>query len=352
MESEGRAHTGVGSKFHGFRVKTRRSRLISIPLGLGLLGIAFAQPAVLPRREITLTAQAVPLNTAGPNTVEAGALRYLGGLWLRSEDRGFGGLSGLIAEENQGVVEIVAVTDQGGRFTARLGVEAGQLRGVLSATIEPLRDLYGVPVSGKSWGDAESITRLPDGRVLVGFERRHRIWTYGPEFEGPATTFATPPALLSASSNGGLESIAAWPDGRILAITERLKTPAGQTAAFLFTKGAWTTLEWKASAKGFEPSDATVLPGGDLLVLERFWSPLAPMDPRSRILRVKGASVVAGATLEGELVAELKAPLIAGNFEGITAFKGPRGVTRLLLVSDNNFSALQRTLLLLFELRD
>src|SRR5204863_7270405 len=113
----------------------------------------------------------------------------------------------------------------------------------------------------------------------------------------------------------GLESIANWPDGRILTITEQMKAQDGNTAAFLWSEGKWTTLEWKPSSPGFDPSDATVLPDGDLLVLERYWAALAPLSLSSRVMRVKGGTVKPGAVLQGELLAELKAPLIAEHLE-------------------------------------
>lgn len=339
-------------KVQGFLPKTLRGRVLVGAAGLLILGLAVAQPTIRPRREITLTAQSVPLSASDPKLDYVGGLRFLGGLWLRSKDEEFGGLSGLSAETMDGELRLVAITDEGDKLAGRVLFEEDRLSGVNAATIEPLLTLEGRPIVGKLWGDAESVTGLPDGTVLVGFEHHHRIWAYRKGLTGPATIFATPPALDRAPSNGGLESLASWPDGRVLAITEQMKTDHGNFAAFLFQGGAWTPVEWTGSAPGFEPSDATVLPNGDLLVLERLWSALAPTDLRSRIMRVKGNSVKPGAILQGELLAELKAPLVTENFEGITAFRDASGATRLLLVSDDNFNDVQRTLLLSFEIAE
>ncbi len=325
---------------------------MGLALALGLIGLAFAQPAPRPRREITLTAQSVPLSTTDPKVDRAGSLRFAGGLALRSEDPGFGGLSGLSVEAKDGGWRILAITDQGDKFSGRLVLDGSRLRGVEQAVIEPLVDLDGKPVAGKSAGDAESITRLSDGRVLIGFERRHRIWAYGPELTGPARAFETPKELADAPSNGGLESLVNWPAGRILAITEKLETKDGHILGFLFQGGTWAKVEWTPSAAGFEPSDATVLPDGDLLVLERYWSARSPLRLSSRIMRIKGDGVRPGATLRGEMMAELTAPLTAENFEGITSFTNAQGRTQLLIVSDDNFNGVQRTLLFSFELPD
>jgi hypothetical protein len=322
--------------------------LAGLAVGLLVIGLAVAQPMVRPRREITLTARAVPLSVNEPSLDRVGGLRFSGGLWLTSDDKGFGGLSGLSLEEKQGEIRLLSITDVGDKFTGRLVFQKDLLSGVDQAVLEPLTDVQGAPIAGKSWGDAESVSRLPDGRVLVGFEQHHRIWAYGPGLTAPAHAFETPEALQKAPSNGGLESIANWPDGRILAITEQMKTEDGNLAAFLQQGGQWSALEWTPSASGFEPSEATVLPDGDLLVLERYWSALTPLDPRSRIMRVKGDSVKPGAILKGELVAQLRAPLTEDNFEGMAAYRDGSGTTHLFIVSDDNFNQAQRTLLLSF----
>lgn len=339
-------------KVQGFLPKTVWARLVWGAAGILFLSLAFAQPAVRPRREITLTAQTVPLATAEPNLDRVGGLRFLGGLWLKSLDHAFGGVSGLVAEEKDGELRIIAVTDQGDRIGGRVVFRNDRLAGVDLATIEPLVNPEDRPLAGKILGDAESLARLDDGRILVGFERRHRIWAYGKGLTGPAKIFQPPRGLLDAPANGGIESLAYFSDGRVLAIAERMKTGKGNFAAFLLQGGAWTPIEWAGSAPGFEPSDATVLPGGDLLVLERSWSALAPMDMRSRVMRVKGDSVKPGAVLQGEVLAELRAPLTTENFEGIATFRAPSGATRLLLVSDDNFNRTQRTLLLSFEIME
>ncbi|MBK5256867.1 MAG: esterase-like activity of phytase family protein [Vicinamibacteria bacterium] len=347
-----KAGSDFASRVQGFLPERDLERVIGLALALGLLGLAFAETAPKSGREITLTAQSVPLSMADPAADQVGALRFLGGVALRSEDPGFGGLSGLAVQPSPGGWRVLAITDQGDKFTGRLVFEGARLRGIDQAAIEPLVDLEGKMVEGKLTGDAESITRLPDGRVLIGFERRHRIWAYGPDLTGPAQAFETPGSLSGAPPNGGLESLANWPDGRVLAISERMATRSGHIQGFLRQGRDWAKIEWTPSAPGFEPSDATVLPNGDLLVLERYWSAKSPTSISSRIIRVNGDQVRPETTLSGSVIAELKAPFIAENFEGITTFTNAQGKTEILLLSDDNFSGLQRTLLLSFEIRD
>lgn len=349
----GSAKSGQPSRMRqvqGLLLGTLWGRLFCAALGLGLLGLAIAQPAALPARKVTLTARPIPLSMGNPALEQIGSLRYLGGLWLEAEDPGFGGLSGLVLQEAAAGPALIAVTDQGSRFSARLVVKDGRLEGLEDAALEPLTELQGKALAGKAYSDAESITRLPDGRILVGFERRHRLWSYGPGLTGPARAMETPSLLGQAPTNGGLESIASWPDGRVVAIAESLRLPSGNHAGFLLEAGAWAPLEWKASGPGFLPVDATVLPGGDLAILERRFSAMPPAGVVSRILRVRKDDVRSGAVLQGTLMAELTAPLVTENFEGLAVLAGPRGAAYLAVLSDNNFSPLQRTLLLWFEL--
>lgn len=337
-------------RVQGLLLGTRGRRFVCAAFGLGLLGLAMAQPTAFPARKVTLTVRPIPLSTSDPAIDQIGGLWYRGGLWLEAKDAGFGGLSGLILQETPAGPTLLAVTDQGARFSARLVLNTGRLEGLGDATLEPLTEFQGKPVVGKAYSDAESLTRLPDGRVLVGFERRHRIWAYGPDLTGPASAFDTPTFLAEAPTNGGLETLASWPDGRVLAIAENLLRPSGNHAAFLRQGTAWTDLEWRASEPDFLPVDAAVLPNGDLLVLERRFSVLAPGRLSSRILRVRADAVRPGAVLEGSVVAELATPLVAENFEGLAVLSTASGITYLAVVSDNNFSLAQRTLLLWFEL--
>ena len=316
---------------------------------LGAVAILYEPSRMVTKREVRVQVEDIHLGSSQPEKTHRSELIYLGGLEIRSADKGFTGFSGLILEGSEPELTMIAVTDGGDRFEARLEMAGGKLSGLDHATLEPLVDLEGRPLQTKKWSDAESIARLPDGRVLVGFERRHRIWAYGPHLSGRPRVFETPPSLPEAPANGGLESIAVWPDGRILAITERLHTRGGSLAAFLYVDGAWADVEWQPTAPGFEPSDAIALPGGDLLVLERYWSLSGPSSLVSRVVRVPLGLVKPGASLNGRVIAELGRPLIAENFEGLAVFVGLDGRDRLVMVSDDPLGRL-RTVVLMFAL--
>ncbi len=88
------------------------------------------------------------------------------------------------------------------------------------------------------------------------------------------------------------------------------------------------------------------LPDGSFVALERFYAPV--IGPRARITRFP-APTGEERRIQPELLALLEAPFPVDNFEGVSAVRMPNGATRIYIVSDNNNSAQQRTLLLAFD---
>jgi hypothetical protein len=100
----------------------------------------------------------------------------------------------------------------------------------------------------------------------------------------------------------------------------------------------------------FDISDAVLLPSGDLLLLERKFSWLGGIGIRIR--RVPLASVAPGAVIDGPSIFEADLGHEIDNMEGIDAHVTERGETVLTMISDDNFSLIQRNLLLQFTLMD
>ena len=98
----------------------------------------------------------------------------------------------------------------------------------------------------------------------------------------------------------------------------------------------------------FDVSDCAVSPGGRLLVLERrfTWTSGVAM----RIRSVPLASIRPNATLDGTELISADMGYQIDNMEGLSVHRAPDGATVLTIVSDDNFSPLQRTLLLQFTL--
>ncbi len=299
---------------------------------------------------IRVRSEPIPLSAGEPARTRVGTLVFRGGLVLTSEDKRFGGLSGLYVSPDGS--RLLAVSDEGHWVEARLAYDARRfLTGLSNAKIGPLLGTDGRPLPTKHWQDAESLAVLKDGSAVVGFERRHRLWKYpGPTaLSGTPEPMPAPPGLAAAPRNGGLEAIASLDSGGLLALTEEMSAGPRAVRAFLWRGGAWSALSYKTHDAP-RPSDAVALPEGDVLVLERSYSPLSGVLLRLR--RIARDSLRPGAALDPPLLAELRPPLTVENLEGMAARRDEKGETLVYLVSDNNFNAFQKTLLLLFALSD
>lgn len=315
-----------------------------------LVGIVAAPALAGDTAPLTVTASPVALNPDDPNQTTIGALEYRGGIALSSEDPRFGGLSGLDVSADG--ARIVAISDRGFWFTARLEYDAdGRLIGLSEPKITPLRGLDGHRL-GFPWTDAEDIARLDDGEYAVSFERHHRIWIYPPGAprrrhsarNGPKV----PSAMASLPPNGGIETLTELADGTLLALSERGATFRG-LRGWLFGKTGKMGRVAYQPAEDFAPTSAFTLANGDVLVLERRFKVFKGRGTRLTLL--SKASITPGALLRGREIAFMESPLTIDNFEGLAARRNKASETLLLIVSDDDFSSFQRSLLMQFRLK-
>ena len=322
-----------------------------------------AQATREPPAAVAIAATPVPLDANDPARTIVGRLEWRGGLALAGSHRRFGGWSGMLVED--GGRRLVLVSDIGDWLPATLAYDgAGRLAGVSDATLGRLQDESGNPMPDGKRADAESLTRLADGRLLVGFEREHRVLVYpagseaaGGGLAGRPQRLPDPPGLAEAPDNEGLEALATLPDGRVLAVTENLSAGEGLARAWVGTPSgtasgaamAWQPLSYRM-VPPFRPTGAAALPGGDVVLTERTWNPVQGV--RVRVVRVAGGTIAAGAVLEPVELARLIAPVATDNLESIDAAALPDGPIGLWIVSDDNFNPMQRNLLLHFAIVD
>ena len=216
----------------------------------------------------------------------------------------------------------------------------------------PLVDPRGRALRYKRRSDAESLAALSDG-LAVGFEHDHRIWRYpygGAPFAARPAPIAPPPGIARAPDNLGLEALTALPGGRLFALTEGLEASSDTLRGWIGDGPGyahWQPFEWVRHGR-FAPSGAATLPDGGILVLERRFTLIGGLA--ARIVRVAPGDIRPGVRLDGAEIATFDGNLIRDNFEGIDAVRGRGGETLVYLVSDDNYSRLQRTLLLMFVL--
>jgi hypothetical protein len=292
--------------------------------------------------------------TATPVEFDAerlGALRFRGGLTLASDLASFGGFSGLEVLEDG---RLVAVSDDGQWLEARIVLsEDGALAGVADARTALMRDETGEPFPEKEARDAEGLAQLPDGRFAVSFEQTQTIRIYDLNRDGPFGAAGSGPRLDEVARlppNAGLEAIAATAEGEVIVGAEG---------------GGGTTPLWRAALDAAEPIAPRIayaprlgfsltgmdrLPDGGFVALERFYAPV--IGARARITRFPESALDAGgeALPEVEELALIAPPAPVDNFEAIAAVRAPDGAVRIYVLSDDNFSARQRTLLLAFDL--
>ncbi|EZP51096.1 esterase-like activity of phytase family protein [Sphingomonas sp. RIT328] len=302
-----------------------------------------------------LIATPVALDPADPHRRTLGALTYLGGVTLRSLDPAFGGYSSLTVVRRADGDRVTLLSDGGNAVAFTLGSD-WRPRG--------LRFVNLPAGPGIGWEkrdrDSESMAIDPHGTIWVGFEGANAIWRYAPGF-ARAEAQRAPAAMAHWPDNGGPESLARLPDGRFVTISEQRHVPRARwrgtdgvrlasREALIFPGDPITTTPRRFAylvAGIYDPSDATALPNGDLLVLDRAFR--LPYRFSNRLSWIPAAAIRPGAVTRGALLATLDAPLIHDNFEGV-ATTTEAGRTIVWLVSDDNQSMLQRTLLLKFRL--
>jgi hypothetical protein len=316
-------------------------------VALFMLGLLSIWPAVAD--QIDVTATPVAADSASPPVI-TGRLTYLAGFVLTSEAKTFGGLSGASLSADGGA--LTAVADIGVWFRLALRYDAtGRLTGAAGGDSGRLKDKHGKPLTGKHVGDAESITRAADGSYYVTFEGWHRLWRYqaaSDPLRAAAKSVRAPKGMAALPGNEGVEAATQLPDGRFLLLSEGGFTGNGDLRGWVGDGKRWADLTL-APTGAFKPTDLTVLPTGDVLLLERSVSLFGGFAARLSVIRT--AAISPGARLAGQELAIIESPLPVDNFEAAAARAAPDGSVLIYLLSDNNFNEMERTLLLQFRWR-
>jgi hypothetical protein len=206
------------------------------------------------------------------------------------------------------------------------------------------------------WYDTESMTQ-DGGTVYLGVERANVILRFDYARHGltaRAQQVAVPNGITQLPNNKGLECIAHVPrggplGGTLIAVSEQGLDAAGNIQSFLLggtTPGIFTVKR----SDDFDVSDCALLSSAEFLVLERRYSPMRGVAMRIR--RIPIASIKPGALVDGPIVIEADIGFQVDNMEGLSVHRTPAGEVVLTLISDDNFSPIQRTILLQFTLME
>jgi hypothetical protein len=310
-------------------------------------------PVLASAQRIEITAQAIESFDPRDNSLtQFGTLRFRGGLVLSSPSGEFGGLSAIrmLGDGSR----FIALTDKGNWLRARIVSRDGRPAGIADAELAPVLGPDGRPVATRrNWYDTEALAD-DGGTLYVGIERSHEILRFDFGRDGVRARgqpIPLPPGIKSLPSNRGLECMVKPPAGQplagtLIAISERGLDAAGNILGFLIgPRGGGFTVK---RTDEFDVSDCALTPRGDLLLLERRFSWTRGLAIRIR--RVPLARVQPRAVIDGPVILSGDMGQQIDNFEGIAVHREPSGALVMTLISDNNFSPLQRTLLLQFTM--
>lgn len=270
----------------------------------------------------------------------------LSGVWeMTSPHIRFGGFSALVAGRGQA---LVAGTDRG--FLLDI-----DLAGSLPQAVADSFRFVGLGTSGRTEiVDLESLARDPaTGALWTSFEGANLVMRMAPD--GRRWT-GVPAAMAAWPMNSGAETMERLADGRFVAIKEGTEDGSDTRHDVLLFPGdplggGAPQVAHFVAAADYAPVDATQLPDGRVLILlrrveyaipARFDTAIAIADPRA---------ICAGGTWQARVIERLTGGIFADNFEGIAFVPSAQDPARgsVWLVTDDNFSVFQRSLLVRFD---
>lgn len=300
---------------------------VMIPLLTGCLGTGGAENEIsyMPR---DLGVRDRALAPSGP-----GKILSIG--QLRSGNKAFGGVSGMVVEQQM----VTAITDVGQWLRFRLETDSeGRPQAVSNLGIGALGGL----AKGKEDRDAEDLVRCPDG-WLVSFERHHRVLSYDHGLSGTPRSLDMPADFADQPDNGGVEAITSLAGGDLLMFSEEAQAADGSGKGWIGRPGDWRPVRY-ARYDDFHPTAVRQMPDGNILVAQRRYTFLDGAALRLVVLDL--ADLRAGRVAEEREILRLQSPFLVDNFEAMSLATRADGRIVAYLISDDNFSPLQATLLL------
>ena len=275
----------------------------------------------------------------------SGDLALTGAWELTSSHGWFGGFSALVAGEGQA---LIAGTDRGWLLDLDL---AGDAPRAVPGTYRFVGDRKR---GRKEVVDLESLARHPvTGTLWAAFENDNLVARYAPD---GTTTWRAPPEIQEWSRNSGPESMTRLADGRFLMLAEgRVDGSDTMHEALLFpddpAKAGRPLAFFFAAPPDYDPVDAVQVPDGRVLILLRRVEYAIPARFDTAIAIADPHTIRAGKAWQARIIQRLDGGVFADNFEGIAFVPSATDPARgaVWVVSDNNFSVFQRSLLVRFD---
>ena len=321
---------------------------ISAALSLSLASIAAAESIDLP-----VSSRAFSEFAVGSDKRIFGKLEFLGGLSYSSTNPLLGAVSAIRFRDDH--ENFVAVLDTGHWLTGRVERDAeGKLSGLADLKVRSMFNSAGQDENVKYQMDSEGLA-IGEGELFVSYEVFHRIDAYpDPGFmeATPSHSLPLPFPRSEMRSNRGMEALAMSPEAgplgaTLVTVTERSLDADGNVLAAVLDGPLKGTFAVKRNDP-WDITDGAFLPNGDLLLLERRFRLSDGVGMRIR--RIDGAKIRPGAVVDGEVLIDVDLSHQIDNMEGLDVVKMAEDDIRLIVVSDDNHSILQRNLMLEFRL--
>lgn len=350
-------------------LKSHRGRRARLPLGVAVViavgaGVALGggKPSTVDLAAGPITVEARPLagfDRVDPEKRRFGKLTFRGGLVLTSPSRYFGGWSGLTLDaDGKG---FFAISDAGIWMSGSLAYDDKKSpSGLTSVRLGAIQSQEGDPQSRQNDDDSEGLALLEGttakGSVYISFEGEHRIVRYdiGPDGLSPARgKVSLPRSARHLPSNGGFEAVALLRganEGKLVAISEELRDSEGNDVGWIWDKDGEEPRKFFLTNDGdYNVTDASPLPDGSLLVLERRYR--VSEGVRMRLRHIKADQLHPGRLIDPDVLVAADGAREIDNMEGLATHVGPGGEVIVTMISDDNYShQLQRTLLLQFAI--
>ena len=269
---------------------------------------------------------------AGPSSTNDPAWQ-VAGVWQYSADhRYFGGFSGLLALENG---RLIAFSDRGARFAFPRPDPDTPSPGGSSVVVQPVPE----SLLDDLW-DIESATRDPaSGQYWLGYENFHSIVRFS------AANVPEGARVIEDDvdwpPNAGAEAMIRLADGRFMVLPEGgeegLLYPSDPVAGASVSRFAF-----RRPVESYAATDLAQLPDGRLLLLMR--NTVFAMPPFDSLLAI-GPPPHAGKAWAPRIALHLDAIIPSDNYEGLATRETEDGRVAVWVISDDNLSIMQRTLL-------
>lgn len=332
--------------------------------------------ALRPGDAIDLSATPVAIQPASPSQRKVGVISYVAGYELNSADPRFGGLSGVDVLDDG---SLLAISDKG--YFVWIDLDREGLKPV-AARLSTMRDVGGQPMAGIVGDSAEGLA-VNRGMALVSFEGNHRVLAFdvgrcGAAARGTPIVFdnfglpldeAYEESRVTVGASDGSEPLAVTQDwylfmgierkkGRINALSARpieaepdFDLRVGVNAPEFAGIDVLPGINGNGSVRAFLIHRAPAATDGAVWIMQ---TDLHRYEDHVRSRGIARGEMEARARLRyaetgWRELAQLDQYGVFDKFEGIAAKELSDGRVRLYLVSDDNYSADTRTILMIFD---